>query len=357
MYLEEKKNNNMQKSTKIFLLFLCISCVFFSCKKTTVTNLDNYYFVKIGSVALPVRVCGNPNSQTAVIFVHGGPGSTAQNERSYSYWKAIEANYKVIYYDQRGSGYTQGNVNTSDMTLEQFSEDLDNIIDFTKEIGKVNKVFLHGTNWGGALASYYLLDTTHQKKVAGAILESPSYDMVHGSQLSIAWLMQKADSVIALNDPISQPFWLNCKNYYVAHPVLTKDDYKQHQIYLNQVKGITYNTANMTVQSTSKPQTEINILYENQAFAPSVLTYEGQSIFTHLDLTSRLNEIKTPVLLIWGAKDGLMPRINLAQKMIDNIGSSDKKYEKIKYQVSASLPHLEEWQLFDIDAIQFYESH
>ena len=105
MYLEEKKNNNMQKSTKILILFLCISCVFFSCKKTTVTNLDNYYFVKIGSVALPVRICGNANSQTAVIFVHGGPGSTAQNERSYSYWKAIEANYKVIYYDQRGSGY------------------------------------------------------------------------------------------------------------------------------------------------------------------------------------------------------------------------------------------------------------
>ncbi|MFN8284852.1 MAG: alpha/beta hydrolase [Chitinophagales bacterium] len=338
-------------------MIVCIVCLFFSCKKTTVTNLDNYYFVKIGDAALPVRICGNANSQTAIIFVHGGPGSSAQTERSYSYWKALEANYKVVYYDQRGSGYTQGNVNEADMTLEQYSEDLDNIVDFTKEIGKVNKVFLHGASFGGALATYYLLDTSHQKKVAAAILEAPAYDMVHGSQLSIAWLMQKADSVIAENNQTSLYYWQNCKNYYAAHPVLTKDNYKQHQTYLNQVKGITFNTNNMTVQSTSKPQTELNVLYENQTFAPQTLTYEGQSVFTHLDLTARLNEFKTPVLLVWGLRDGLSPRNNLALKFFLNIGSTDKKYEPSKYLISANMPHLEEWQLFDIDAIQFIESH
>lgn len=357
MYSDAKKNNNMTISKQIYLLVLCAFCIVSSCKKETVTNLDNYYFVKIGSVALPVRVCGNADAQTAVVFVHGGPGSTAQTERSYNYWKEIEKNYKVIYYDQRGSGFTQGNVNSADMTLEQFSEDLDNIVDFTFKIAKVNKVFLHGASWGGALSSYYLLDTLHQQKISGAILENPAYDMVHGSQLSIAWLMQKADSVIAENNNISLPYWINCKNYYTAHPVLTKDDYKQHQIYLNQVKGITFNTVNMTTQSASKPQTELNVLYENQAFAPSVLTFEGQSIFTHLDLTARLNEIKIPILLVWGARDGLMPRVNLAQKFVDNVGTADIKYEKTKYLISADIPHLEEWQLFDIDAVQFIESH
>lgn len=357
MFLEEKKNNIMQKMKRIYLLILCISCLLLSCKKVAVTNLDNYYFVKIGSVALPVRVCGNANSQTAIIFVHGGPGSTSQTERSYSYWKAIESKYKVIYYDQRGSGYTQGNVNAADMTLEQFSKDLDNVVDFTKQIAKVNKVFLHGASFGGALTSYYLLDTTHQKKIAGAILEAPAYDMVHGSQLSIAWLLQKADSVIAENNQTSLYYWLNCKSYYTQHPVLTKDEYKQHQIYLNQVKGITFNIGNMTTQSASKPQTELNVLYENQAYAPATLTYEGQSIFTHLDLTSRLNEIKTPLLLVWGFRDGLSPRNNLALKFMLNVGSTDKKYESSKYLISADMPHLEEWQLFDVDAIQFFESH
>ena len=30
------------------------------------------------------------------------------------------------------------------MTIEQFSEDLDNIVDFTKQVAKASKIYIHG---------------------------------------------------------------------------------------------------------------------------------------------------------------------------------------------------------------------
>lgn len=356
MFLEEKKNNCMPIKKSIFILFVVMASLFntTSCKKKNNSNLlDNFYFVKIGNIALPVRVCGKADAEVGIIFIHSGPGSTAQTERDYSYWREIEKNYKVIYYDQRGSGNTQGSVNINTMTLEQFNSDLDIIIDFSRDIAKVTKVFLHGASWGGTLATYYLIDTIHQKKINGVILESPTYDFIHGSQLSINWMLQKADSALSTNT--NNAYWQNCKNYYSIHPILTKNDFKQHQNYLNQVKGIIFNTGNTTLSNSSKPTSELSVTYNNAEFAPATLTYQGQSIFTQVDLTAQLHLIKTPILLVWGAKDGLNPRNNLAQKFITNIGTSQITYSPIKYQLSANIPHIEEWQLFNIDAKAFIE--
>lgn len=319
-------------------------------------QLDNYYFVKVGNVALPVRVCGNINSDIAIVFIHGGPGGTAQGERANIYWKEIEKYYKVIYYDQRGSGITQGNVKASEMTIEQFSEDLDNIVDFTKQVAKANKVFIHGASWGGGLATYYLLDTIHQNKLNGAIVECPAYDIVNGLQLSKQWLLQKADSVIAGGGK-DVAYWNNCKQYYTLHPVLTANEFKQHQSYLTQVSGIITNGVNVQTQSISAPKFELSLIYNNAEFAPATLTYEGQSIFTHLDLTSQLNQIKLPILFVWGINDGLLPKNNLAQKYLFNVGSTDITYDPDKYLLSAHIPHAEEWQQFNEDAKTFIEAH
>jgi pimeloyl-ACP methyl ester carboxylesterase len=358
MFSEEQKNNNMQlnriiSSILFFAVLFIAACS--SDPKPAGDQLDNYYFVKVGNVALPVRVCGNINSNIAIIFIHGGPGGSGQGERGNIYWKEIEKFYKVIYYDQRGSGVTQGNTSPEEMSIEQFSEDLDNIVDFTKQVAKANKVFIHGASWGGGLATYYLLDTAHQNKLKGAIIESPAYDIKNGASLSIQWLLQKADSMIALGKNID--YWNNCKQRYAANPVLTKDDFKQHLSYLTQVFGLVSNGLNVQVRDISTPKVELGLGFTNGEFAPATLTYEGQSIFTHLDLTSKLNQITLPVMLVWGDKDGLLPKNNLAQKFIDNIGTTDLTYDETKYLLSAHLPHFEEWQQFNIDTKIFVEAH
>ncbi len=346
----------MKTVHKIIVLLAAI--LLYGCSPDPKPNgdqVDNYYFVKVGDVALPVRVCGNINSDIAVVFVHGGPGGSAQTERANVYWKEIEKYYKVIYWDQRGSGLTQGNVTSSQMTIEQFSEDLDNIVDFTKQIAKAKSIFLHGVSWGGGLSAYYLLDTNHQNKLKGAILEAPAYDIKNGLQFSKQWMLGKADSMIALNSNIA--YWQNCKLFYAQNPVISSKEFKQHQAYLNQVKGIVFNSTNLQSQTVSVPKGELALVYNNAEFAPATLSYEGQSIFTHLDLTSKLNTVRLPLLLVWGAQDGLLPREDLAQKFVQSVSSVDLLYDDNKYQFSAHIPHAEEWQQFDLDAKAFIESH
>ena len=288
----------MKINFRILFLFLITVAGIAACSPDPKPNgdqVDNYYFVKVGNVALPVRICGNINSDVAIVFVHGGPGGTAQTERSNVYWKEIEKYYKVVYWDQRGSGITQGNVKSSEMTIEQFSEDLDNIVDFTKQIGKANSIFLHGISWGGGLSTYYLLDTNHQNKLKGAIIEAPAYDIQNGLALSVQWVLHRADSIIAAGGDAS--YWKNAKQFYLQHPVITSDQFKQHLAYVNQLKGVAFNTLNIQYQTVSTPKAELGLVFNNAEFAPSTLTYEGQSIFTHLNLTSKLNTIRLPLML------------------------------------------------------------
>lgn len=346
-----KKNSYILLSSILLLLFV-------SCKKDTKPasdQLDNYYFVKVGDVALPVRVCGNINSELAIIFNHGGPGGSAQGERSFYYWKEIEKYYKVIYWDQRGSGLTQGNTDPSTMTLEQFSEDLDNIVDFTKQIAKADKIFIHGISWGGALSTYYLTDTMHQKKISGAIIESPGYDIKHGLELSVNWLMPKIDSMLALQ--VNQAYWQNMKNLYTSQPAIENyERFQQHISVLGQINGMLFNTTNIKAQTTTLPKYETFVGPYNSFFATNNLSYNHASIY-NLDLTGELNKIKTPLLLVWGQMDGLMPFNNLAQKYYTNYGGSDKTFDPNRYYLSAHMPHVEQYQEFQVDVLKFVELH
>ena len=62
-------------------------------------------------------------------------------------------------------------------------------------------------------------------------------------------------------------------------------------------------------------------------------------------------------MLVWGAQDGLLPKNNLAEKFVTNVGSLNLKYDDTKYLLSAHLPHFEEWQQFDVDTKAFVEAN
>ncbi len=73
-----------------FFVAICLLTACSTSPKVPADQLDNYYFVKVGDIALPVRVCGNINADIAIVYVHGGPGGSAQGERANKYWEEIE---------------------------------------------------------------------------------------------------------------------------------------------------------------------------------------------------------------------------------------------------------------------------
>ena len=69
----------------------------------------DFFYVKRKNARFPVWVRGQKQSDTFVIIVHGGPGSTGTQYFHYDAYNGLEMNYGVVYWEERASGYSQGN--------------------------------------------------------------------------------------------------------------------------------------------------------------------------------------------------------------------------------------------------------
>jgi len=106
---------------------------------------------------LYVRVTGAgavsaPAGSVPVIVVHGGPGHS-----SLSFAQSLDflgAGRRVVYYDQRGSGYSQALPEDADYTLEALVAELDTV---RRQAAQAEKVILIGHSFGGALVQRYAL--------------------------------------------------------------------------------------------------------------------------------------------------------------------------------------------------------
>jgi len=103
--------------------------------------------INAGDTSLMLEIYGEGEP---IIFVHGGPGGNY-----YSFRKLIGKlpNYKLVFYDQRGSGESRRfkEPKPEDFTIQKHLEDIEHI---RKYLG-VDKFYLLGHSWGGALVSFY----------------------------------------------------------------------------------------------------------------------------------------------------------------------------------------------------------
>ncbi len=109
---------------------------------------------------LYVEVCGNPKG-IPILFVHGGPGSgCSEDHRRY-----FDPNdYKIILFDQRGSGRSTPHAHLEKNTTQALVNDMETIREF---LG-VEKWVLFGGSWGSTLSLVYA--QTHPERVCGFIL-------------------------------------------------------------------------------------------------------------------------------------------------------------------------------------------
>lgn len=105
-------------------------------------------------------------SAPPIIIVHGGPG---WDYRSLLPLKALADDYRVIFYDQRGSGLSpRGPAET--LSLESSLADLDAIVDKFRADGQV---ILLGHSWGAMLVTAYLGRVPD--KISHAVLAEPGF--------------------------------------------------------------------------------------------------------------------------------------------------------------------------------------
>lgn len=160
-------------------LTLALGCLVSACQKgeldpnqpgnlvpLTVDQDPSLPSITVNGTQLHAEAFGPPDSALLVV-VHGGPGS---DYRYLLNCKAFaEAGFRVVFYDQRGSGLSKRHPKDS-YSIDIMVDDLGAVIGHYKT-RPGQKVFLLGHSWGGMLATAYI--NAHPDKIDGAILGEP----------------------------------------------------------------------------------------------------------------------------------------------------------------------------------------
>lgn len=149
-----------------FFKIIYIACVTgltmltFSCSEK-IKNIDHEIMVKVPESKLYVRVRGNPD-KPLIVNLHGGPGGYSGIDIKLM-GTGLEDKFLVAYLDQRGCGKSLECRDENLLTVEQYVEDLDIVIDSLRKKYNKQKVNIMGTSWGGMYGFLYMLQ--HQDKV------------------------------------------------------------------------------------------------------------------------------------------------------------------------------------------------
>lgn len=142
---------------------------------------------------LYIEECGNPTGQP-VVFLHGGPGGgiSAKNRRYFD-----PQYYRIILFDQRGSGQSTPHAELEDNTTWDLVADIEKI----REHLKIDKWHVFGGSWGSTLSLAY--SETHPERVKSLCLRG----IFMCRKKEIDWFYQKGASFIFPD------FWEPYKNH------------------------------------------------------------------------------------------------------------------------------------------------
>lgn len=99
------------------------------------------------------------------IILHGGPGFDHVHMLPM---RELASDYKIIFYDQRATGNSTGNVDASSLTVDNFVEDLEGL---RKKLN-LEKMNVIGHSWGACLGMFYGIKYPYNLRTL--ILLSPS---------------------------------------------------------------------------------------------------------------------------------------------------------------------------------------
>ncbi len=131
-----------------FLKFILLSILLlFSCSKEKKTVPESQGYVDIDNTRFYYKTVGSGDT---LVVLHGGPGL------SHKYLKPqldslLSSSFTLLYYDQRGSGWSGGVEDTLKLNMRTYVSDLDQI----RDQFKISKLNLMGHSFGGLLGMYY----------------------------------------------------------------------------------------------------------------------------------------------------------------------------------------------------------
>ncbi|MDC7126424.1 MAG: alpha/beta hydrolase [Spirochaetales bacterium] len=338
----------MRKIYIFFIIVLCASC-------TGLQSDGDFVYVSYKGADMPVLVEGNKDSGIFIIYVHGGPGGSSFIDIHNKFFDSIEEQYAMVFYDQRASGNSKGQVTVDQLNLEQFIEDLDVITEYIKQTYSPTKLVLLGHSWGGTLGTAYLLDSDRRQKYDGWIEVDGGHNIGDS-----AFAYSKQFVLDKVNEELSGDLgsskrrsWESIKTFYDGLTSWRDSDIIiSHSKYVRTAGGYFYNSDN---SDGLVPVSDV-LFSETNYIA---LLAQNEFVVRNMDIwfynfTDQLSEIDIPTYIAWGRHDGILP-VQLGEEAIASFGLTEDDY--YIFEESAHSPHYEQTALFNEKIINFIKNN
>jgi pimeloyl-ACP methyl ester carboxylesterase len=331
----------------IFLSLLALS----SCEKLLLKpdyREGEFFYLENNKAIMPVWVKGNLESGIFVVYLHGGPGLTSNTYANSPAYKKLQERYAFVFWDQRTSGASQGNPPKESLTLNQYVEDTEKLIQLIRHRYAIEKVFLIGKSWGGGLGTAYLLNTENQKNIYGWIEIDGAHNLRDGVSLAQEWVINKAQEKITMG--IDVGYWEAEIRWYYSNPEINTSYQMRHGRNLNKLNGI-------YLDPGDDPGNGFPLLSPiPQLYMFNALVVNNNMDVADLWLTPEMHMIEVPSMILWGRHDGTLP-VELAYDAYDHLGTEDSHKELHIFENSAHGCSFEEPELFIQRVTDFIEKY
>ena len=137
-----------------------------------------------------LTIRGVDRAKPLLLWLHGGPGGVAMPLYIH-HSAALEKQFVVVYWDQRGSGKSYSpHIAPASMTLDQFVSDTHALTSWLKKRFHQDKLFLVGHSWGGFLGLHVI--NKYPADYAALVAVSPITDGPRSEQLSYEFALTQA---------------------------------------------------------------------------------------------------------------------------------------------------------------------
>lgn len=167
------------------------ACLIFSCSSDTDGPAIEEGLKTVNNTDLYTKKIGNG---PPVIIVHGGP--LLDHSYLLPALSPLAEKHTLLFYDQRLSGRSAGEVDSADISIDAFVEDIEAL----RTSFSFSEVHLLGHSWGGFLAMQYALRYPENLRSLALLNSLPaSYDTWQKEEAVLAQRQTRADSIARLS--------------------------------------------------------------------------------------------------------------------------------------------------------------
>jgi pimeloyl-ACP methyl ester carboxylesterase len=304
-------------------------------KIKTPKGIATFENIVLGGEAQVLSIRSHNIENPILLMLHGGPG-TALMPFAHVSDRALEEHYIVVHWDQRGAGKSYHKaLNPGTMHIEQYLEDIRELIAYLCKKFNKEKVYLLGHSWGSYLGirmAHEHPEMLHAYIGMGQVINMPEAEKIsYKYTLAQAAKAGKKKAIKALEDIGPPP-------------------YSDHKALLTERKWLTMCgglVANCSLLQTLKYRfSSPEYSYRDHMLESKGRDFSLQSVWPEFQQQSVENSIEAfqiPVYFMEGRYDYCVPS-ELAERFVQKVKSPYK--EIIWFEHSAHLMNVEEPQKY-----------